>query len=392
VVLLLTATQWLNWGSTYYLLTVLAGPMAESTGWPRPWLIAGLSAGLVTAGLLSPSMGRAVERRGGRGVLASGSALLALGLLGLGLAPSLPFYLAAWLVLGVGMSASLNDAAVATLGRLYGLKARGLIGTLMLAIGFAMTIWWPLCEALVESLGWRGACVVYAVLHGGIGLPLHLFLLPKVGARPARPTPEARPAPPPRRSVILWVLGANLTLHILIGSVVAVHLLSLLQGLGIERELAVALGSLVWLAQGGGRLIEAVFGRHLHPVAEGIAASAAVLLGLGLLLAGTPVAVALALAIFGLGNGIRGIVKGTLPLVLFGADGYATLVGRLALPTLVAQAAGPLLGALALASAGVTGTLLGISALALVNLVLAFILRAAMAMRVQAVPATVPGD
>jgi len=91
VVLLLTATQWLNWGSTYYLLTVLAGPIAEATRWPRPWLIAGLSAGLVAAGLLSPSMGRAVERRGGRGVLASGSALLALGLLGLGLAPSVPF-------------------------------------------------------------------------------------------------------------------------------------------------------------------------------------------------------------------------------------------------------------------------------------------------------------
>jgi len=64
----------------------------------------------------------------------------------------------------------------------------------------------------------------------------------------------------------------------------------------------------------------------------------------------------------------------------------------LALPTQIAQAAGPLLGALALAYVGVTGTLVGISALALVNLVLACVLRAALPTRAQAAPAAVSGD
>jgi hypothetical protein len=279
------------------------------------------------------------------------------------------------------MAASLNDAAVATLGRLYGLRARGLIGSLMLIIGFVMTLWWPLCHELVELLGWRRACFVYAALHLFVGLPLHFFLLPREARRAAvipavSPSAAAGAAPP--RSWPIWALGANLTLQIAIGSVVAVHLVTLLQGRGIALDLAVWLGSLIWLAQGFGRLLQTVVGRHTHPVWEGVAASACVFLGLVVLLAAEPIVIAAALVVFGLGNGVRGIVKGTLPLVLFGAEGYATLVGRLALPTLVAQAAGPYLGALALDRWGVAPTLIGLAALALLNLVLAYALRAAL--------------
>lgn len=380
VVLLLTATQWLNWGSTYYLLTVLASPITSETGWPRSWLTAGLSGGLLLAAALSPVMGRAVDRRGGRAVLTIGSGALSLGLASLGLAHSLIAYFAAWAVLGVGMATSLNDAVVATLGRLYGLRARGMIGSLMLMIGFAMALWWPVCQALVELLGWRGACFAYAALHILIGLPLHSMLLPRAGAHPApmapsSPATEDAPAPAPWS---IWVLGANLSLHVAIGSVVAVHLVSLLAGRGMTADAAVWLGSLIWLAQGGGRLLEAIVGRHIHPVWEGLAASTCVFLGLALLLTGAPAVVAAALVVFGLGNGVRGIVKGTLPLVLFGAEGYATLVGRLALPTLVAQAVGPYLGALVLDHWGVGATLRLIAALALVNIALAYALRAAL--------------
>ena len=381
VVLLLTATQWLNWGSTYYLLTVLAEPIGADTGWQRTWVIAGLSGGLVLAGLLSPAMGRAIDRHGGRVVLAAGSTMLGLGLVSLGLADSLISYFAAWAVLGIGMAASLNDAAVATLGRLYGLRARALIGSLMLIIGFVMTLWWPLCQELVELLGWRGACFVYAALHILVGLPLHFFLLPRAVTRPAAvpaASPSAAPGAVTRQSWAIWVLGANLTLQIAIGSVVAVHLITLLRGRGIAFDLAVWLGSLIWLAQGFGRLLQAMAGRHTHPVWEGVAASACVFLGLVLLLAAAPAVVAVALLAFGLGNGVRGIVKGTLPLVLFGAEGYATLVGRLALPTLVAQAAGPYLGALALDRWGVMPTLIALAALALLNLALAYTLRGAL--------------
>jgi hypothetical protein len=46
--------------------------------------------------------------------------------------------------------------------------------------------------------------------------------------------------------------------------------------------------------------------------------------------------------IFGGANGLITITRGALPLALFGASGYGRLVGRLAGPWMVMQAAAPL--------------------------------------------------
>jgi MFS family permease len=121
VITALGITQILAWGSSYYLPAVLAQPIAEGTGWPFPWVVGGLSLGLLTAGVVSPRVGRAIERTGGRPVLALSSVLLGTGLAGLALAPNLLAYLAAWVVIGLGMGAGLYDAALprwaASMGR-----------------------------------------------------------------------------------------------------------------------------------------------------------------------------------------------------------------------------------------------------------------------------------
>ena len=62
---MLGGTQWIAWGSTYYLVTVIAKPVAADTGWSLATVIAGLSLGLVIAGLVSPTVGKLIERRGG---------------------------------------------------------------------------------------------------------------------------------------------------------------------------------------------------------------------------------------------------------------------------------------------------------------------------------------
>ena len=120
VVPALGITQILAWGSSYYLPAVLAQPIAADTGWPLTWVVGGLSLGLLVAGLAAPLVGRQIHRHGGRPVLAASAALLAAGLLGIALAPNLPIFLLAWLIIGLGMSAGLYDAAFSTLGRLYG--------------------------------------------------------------------------------------------------------------------------------------------------------------------------------------------------------------------------------------------------------------------------------
>ena len=179
VVTVLGLTQILAWGSSYYLLAVLAPAIAADTGWSLAWIVGGLSLGLIAAGFVSPRVGRTIERHGGRPVLAVSAGLFAVGLCGLAIASALPVYLAAWLVLGLAMGAGLYDAAFATLGRLYGQSARQPITILTLFGGFASTACWPLSAYLETSLGWRGTCLAYAALHLAIALPLYVLTLPR---------------------------------------------------------------------------------------------------------------------------------------------------------------------------------------------------------------------
>ena len=210
------------------------------------WVVGSLSAGLLVAGLVSPRVGRLIGQHGGRPVLAASALLLALGLLLIGLAPILPMFVAGWLVLGAGMGAGLYDAAFATLGRQFGQVARPAITTLTLWGGFASTVCWPVSAWLVEHVGWRGACLTYAGIQVGIVLPVILLLIPQPPALPAEH--KAGPAvvvlaPIERRRFLLFA-GIQ-TVGGVITSVVAVHLLTLLQAKGLALAAAVSLGALM---------------------------------------------------------------------------------------------------------------------------------------------------
>jgi predicted MFS family arabinose efflux permease len=185
-------TQIFAWGSTFYLPAALAPLIASDTGWPYDLTVAGVSVGLLVAGLASPRVGRLIADRGGRPVLAIGAVLLATGLLGIGTASSLAWYLVSWLVVGLGMSASLYDAAFSTLGRIYGACSRTPITAVTLFGGFASTVCWPLSAFLAARYGWRAACFTYAVVQIAVALPVHLLVLPVSTVAEARDAFERR--------------------------------------------------------------------------------------------------------------------------------------------------------------------------------------------------------
>ncbi len=368
VISALGITQILAWGSSFYLPAVLAQPIAADTGWSLSWVVGGLSVGLLAAGLIAPRVRRTIDARGGRPVLVASSVLLGAGLATLALAYSLPVYLIAWLVMGLGMGSGLYDAGFATLGRLYGKEARRAITTLTLWGGFASTVCWPLSAWLVEHFGWRGACAAYAAIHGLVSLPLHALLVPSIGSVPAdsrssgsRPgLPSPLPLTGPRRTRAFALLTTILTLGAVTASMIGVHLLTFLQARGLGLAAAVALGALVGPSQVGARIVEMAFGRHYHPIWTMAASVTLVAGGVVLLLVGFPI-LAFALALYGAGNGIGSIAKGTLPLSLFGPDGYASLMGKLAMPSLLAQAMFPSIGAILIEWSG-PGSALGLLA------------------------------
>jgi predicted MFS family arabinose efflux permease len=378
VIAALGITQILSWGASYYLPAILARPIALDTGWPLAWVVGGLSIGLLVAGLSAIRVGRAIERHGGRPVLAASALLLALGLIILAATSNLAVYFLAWIVIGIGMAAGLYDAAFSTLGRIFGKEARGAITLLTLWGGFASTVCWPLSAILVETLGWRGACAAYAVILVGIVLPLHLFGLPR---EEKRETAEASAAveasgetPVERRTLAFAILAAMLTIGGTIMAMWSVHIITILEADGLELAAAVALGALVGPAQVGGRIAEMLTGGRYHPIWTLIVSVVLVAAGLLLLWADFRFPAA-ALITYGAGNGIWSIARGTVPLALFGASGYAVLMGRLATPSLVAQATAPVIGAILLDRVGAEGTLAVLAGLALVNVLGAVLLR-----------------
>lgn len=371
---LLGVAQIIAWGSSFYLLAVLAAPIRAETGWPLGWIVGGLSAALAVAGVGSPVVGRIVQRRGGRPVLVASALLFAVGLSSLALSRGLPLYFASWLVIGAGMSAGLYEAAFGTLGRLYGRYARGAIGALTLVAGFSSTITWPLSSVLAAELGWRGACLAWAAIHAGVLLPVYAALIPRPPAAPPAPGPVDQalaPAPAPGDAVdrsTFALLTIATTLAALIATVLAVHVLTILQAGGVPAASAVAWAAILGPAQVGARALEMVVGRRHHPIGSKLAAAALIAGGVGLLaIELRPLAPALVL--FGAGVGIESIARGTLPLALFGERGFAVAMGRIALPSLIVQAAAPTIGAGLIATLGARGALIALSGLAAANVV-----------------------
>jgi predicted MFS family arabinose efflux permease len=372
----LGVTQILAWGSTFYLLGVLAPLIVQGTQWSYDFVIAGVSVGLLIAGLASPRVGWLIAQHGGRRVLAAGAVLLSAGLITIGTATTVLAYILGWAVIGLGMSASLYDAAFATLGSIYGARARGAISALTLIAGFASTICWPLSAVLAARFGWRGACIGYALIQLTVAVPLHLIALPD--ARQDQSSEATGAASKtisllPSERWLFLILAAVLTLAAGILSMVGTHLLPILIARGLGESVAVGLGSMVGPSQVGARIIETLAGSRYHPVWTMVASALLVALGAFLLMADLSV-LPLAIVLYGAGNGIGSIARGTIPLALFGPERYPVLMGRLALPLLVAMAAAPFIGGFLFQRGGAEWTLTLLRMMASLNVVLVAVL------------------
>lgn len=375
VITALGVAQILAWGTSFYFPAVFAGPIVADTGWSLALVVGGTSLGLLVAGLISPTIGRLIERYGGRPVLVASSLLHAAGLVVVGLAPALAVYLAGWVLIGVAMGTGLYDAVFAALGRLYGRDARGPITNLTLFGGFSSTVCWPLSAFMIDHFGWRSACLVYAGLHLCLALPLQMAVIKPQPERRDEPCGDSAaagataPAPIARENLVFALLAAVLSIAAGIGSIVVVHLLIFLEARGVDFAAAVALGTLFGPSQVGARVVERLFGNRYHPIWTMIGSCGLMALGLVLLAGHFPLLV-LVILLYGAGYGISWIGRGTLPLALFGPLRFPRLMGKLAFPSLIVQALAPSAGAFLIETSGANATVGLLAALALINVLL----------------------
>lgn len=336
-------SQLVCWGITFYMIALFGEPIAADMGWSRSAVFGGFSAALVVMGATSPLIGRLIDERGGRPVMVAGSCLSALGCLILSFAHDLAVYYAAWVVLGVAMRMCLYEAAFAALARIAGPAAKRPISQITLLGGLASTVFWPIGHALADAFGWRGALVCYAVI-ALMTIPLHLAIQPDRYAHPPAPqTPDGKPVRIPGRFLAGLLYVTSVTLVNFLASGMSAHMIGLLGGLGLAAGAAVWISTLRGIGQSSARLCDVLFGGRLHPTALNLIATAAlpVCFVAGLFGGLVPAAIAFAF-LYGAGNGLLTITRGTLPLVLFDPRTYGALVGRLLVPSFFVSAAAPL--------------------------------------------------
>lgn len=344
----LSLGQLVSWGSVFYGFSLLLGPVERELGLSRAESSLAFSLAMLAEGLLAYPVGRWIDRGHEGAVMAGGSLLLAAGLAAHTQVHSVAAFYAVWIALGAGLAATLYTPAFAVVTRRFPNDFRRAIITLTFLGGLASTVFIPLTAWLIHALGWRGALWALAALHLLLCAPLHAWLLRGAPGSVAADAREAKAAAPSLaqhlRSPAFLLIGAFSVLLMAVTAALPPHMVSLLREGGLSEQWVIALPASIGVLQVLGRLVLYFFEHRFDLHLANRLIPCLIPLGLAALLAAERHAWAalLFVVLFGIGNGMLTIVKGTAIAQYVTREHVASLNGALGLPTALARAAAPL--------------------------------------------------
>lgn len=359
----LGATQIVGYGTLYYSFSILAPEMARDFAWSVEWVFGVFSASLLFGGLVAPSVGRCMDRYGAGSIMAAGSIIAALALALCALAPGRITFVAGLVAIEMASALVLYNAAFALLVQITPHKAQRSITHLTLIAGFASTIFWPITSWLHEHLTWREVYLVFACVNFLVCFPIHAWLASTTKLKDAETPNNASVGvvgciSSKNRPRAFFLMAAGFALQGFVLSALLIHMVPMLTTVGMGAS-AVLVGMIFGPAQVFSRLINMLAGKGLSQLLLAVVSAALLVAGLTALLVGAPsIAGGVAFAIlFGLGSGLTSIVQGSLPLYLFGSQGYGALLGRISAARLLASALAPFIFAFLLTQVGTLSAL-----------------------------------
>lgn len=351
-VVALGLSQIITWGTSFYVLGVLGPAIGREMGWTSSVVLSGYAIALLVGAVTSTTAGMILDTYGARIVMTAGSAAMALGLWAVSISTDIVSYLLAWAYIGIAMRLTLYDAAFTALVQVAPSRGRRAIGYLTLFAGFASTIFWPIAHTLEGWIGWRDTLAVFAALNLALCLPLHWLGISGVpegpehaaGAGADRRDYQGGPTLTGQaRTIAIALFAVMLTLIAFVFGVASLQLVRILEHAGLAPALAVAIASLMGIAQVGGRVVELVWGRSLHPVGVcriavgGLAASMLILIAGS----GSVVLIVVFTLLMGATQGVISIARGSVPLALFGPQEYGRILGQMSAPIMMMNACAP---------------------------------------------------
>jgi MFS family permease len=357
LVVWLSFAQLITWGSVFYTFALLLEPVERELGLTRAQSSLAFSLALLAEGLCSYPVGRWIDRGHERAVMTGGSLLVAATLAFHAQIRSVEAFYLAWLVLGAALAATLYTPVFAVVTRRYPHDFRRAIITLTFLGGLASSVFIPLTAWLIATWGWRSALLVLAAIHLLVCVPLHALCL--------RNAPPAAPAPATQagqhspatllRSAPFLLIGVFVVGMMAITAAIPPHLISLLREAGLREAWVIAIPATIGVVQVLGRALLYFFEHRFDLHLANRLIPLLIPLALAALIAGahSPAAGLLFVLLYGLGNGMLTIVKGTAVAQYVNREHVASLNGALGVPQAVARAIAPaLLGVLWTQEAG----------------------------------------
>jgi MFS family permease len=345
LVLWLSLAQLITWGSVFYTFALLLEPVERELGLTRAQSSLAFSLALLAEGLFAYPVGRWIDRGHERAVMTGGSLLVAAALAWHAQVRSVAGFYAVWLALGAALAATLYTPVFAVVTRRYPNDFRRAIITMTFLGGLASSVFIPLSAWLIAGLGWRHALWVLAAIHLVVCVPLHATCLR--GAPPARGATAASVHSPATllRSAPFLLIGVFVVGMMAITAAIPPHLISLLRESGLREAWVIAIPAAIGVMQVLGRLLLYFFEHRFDLHVANRLIPVLVPLALAALIAGaaSPLGGLLFVLLYGLGNGMLTIVKGTAIAQYVSRDHVASLNGALGLPQAVARAVAPLL-------------------------------------------------
>ena len=345
LVLWLSLAQLVTWGSVFYTFALLLAPVERELGLTRAQSSLAFSLALLAEGVCAYPVGRWIDRGHERAVMTGGSLLVAAALAWHSQVRSVEAFYAVWLLLGAALAATLYTPVFAIVTRRFPQDFRRAIITMTFLGGLASSVFIPLSAWLIASFGWRHAVLALAAVHLLLCAPLHFVCLR--GAPPATPVPAGGGHSPSTllRSAPFLLIGVFVVGMMGITAAIPPHLISLLRESGLREAWVIAIPATIGVMQVLGRLLLYFFEHRFDLHVANRLIPVLIPLALGALIAGaaSPLAGLLFVLLYGLGNGMLTIVKGTAIAQYVSREHVASLNGALGLPQAVARAIAPLL-------------------------------------------------
>ncbi len=348
----LGVAQICSWGSLYYSFPLIAAAMETELGWSKTGLYLGATIGLLLSALVAVPVGHAIDRGHGRYVMAGASVLAGL-LLGLwSLVDSLPgFYLVA---AGIGalQAATLYEPAFAVIARRAGPgHTRNGITALTLWGGFASTVFVPLIQLLLDSLGRRGTLAVLGGVNIVVCATLYFAVIDPSQDQPTRPASAAASQHPPLRlalgNPVFWGLAVAFAAYTATFSAFIFHFYPMMLERGFTAGTVVLAMAIIGPAQVAGRVVVRLFAGEVSGRRIGSIVVVSFPVAMTILYVAPPefwIIAGVAL-LYGAGNGVMTIVRGVAIPEMVSRHAYGAINGALAVPMVVAKAAAPLAAA-----------------------------------------------